>query len=367
MNEENMKESTKTGLPLLDRYLTLWIFMAMAGGIALGYALPSVSGVLDSYRIDTVSLPIAIGLLVMMYPPLAKVRYEELGTLIRAEGSRRIFSTSLFVNWVIGPLLMFALAWIFLPDLPEFRMGIIMVGLARCIAMVLVWNDLAGGDSDYCAVLVALNSIFQIFFYSVLAYLFITVFSGWIGGSAASGQVAVSMTDIARSVLIFLGIPFGAGVITRLYLIKKRGKEWYDDVFVKKIGPLALVGLLFTIVVMFSFKGLAIVEQPFDVLRVALPLVIYFVIMFFLTFWISRRLGFRYPIAATQSFTAASNNFELAIAVCIGIWGIGSMQAFAAVIGPLVEVPVLIMLVNVALWIKERYYSDEGIRKEVVV
>jgi ACR3 family arsenite transporter len=306
-----------------------------------------------------VSLPIAIGLLVMMYPPLAKVKYEELHQLVRAKEAKKVFTTSLLLNWIIGPILMFALAWLFLPDLPEFRMGLIMVGLARCIAMVLVWNQMAEGDCEYCAVLVAINSVFQILFYSLLAYLFITVFSGWIGGSAASAYVNVSIVDIAKSVFIFLGIPFIAGIITRYVLIRNKGKEWYDGTFVQRISPIALIGLLFTIVVMFSFKGLYIINRPLDVVRVAIPLVTYFLVMFFVSFWLSYRLKFRYSLAATQSFTAASNNFELAIAVCIGIWGITSLQAFAAVIGPLMEVPVLISLVTVSLWIKKRYYSKD--------
>jgi ACR3 family arsenite transporter len=332
----------------------------MALGVAIGYFFPSVAGTLDAFRLDSVSLPIAIGLLVMMYPPLAKVKYEELNQLLRTKDTKKVIGTSLILNWIIGPLLMFSLAWIFLPDLPEFRMGIIMVGLARCIAMVLVWNQLAEGDCEYCAVLVALNSIFQILFYSLLAYLFITVLSGWIGGTAASSYVTVSIIDIAKSVFIFLGIPFIAGIITRYTLIKRKGKEWYDGTFVKRISPIALIGLLFTIVVMFSFKGLYIINRPFDVIRVAIPLVSYFLLMFFISFWISYKLKFRYSLATTQSFTAASNNFELAIAVCIGVWGIASLQAFAAVIGPLMEVPVLISLVNVSLWIKKRYYLANG-------
>jgi ACR3 family arsenite transporter len=355
-----MTENSQAQLSLLDKFLTLWIFLAMALGIGIGYAFPGVGDVLDAFRIDTVSLPIAIGLLVMMYPPLARVKYEELNKLFTAKASRKIFGTSLALNWIIGPLLMFGLAWIFLPDLPEFRMGIIMVGLARCIAMVLVWNQLAKGDSEYCAVLVALNSIFQIVFYSFLAYFFITVASGWIGGASASAYVNISMLDIAKSVFIFLGIPFIAGMATRFILVKRKGKEWYDGKFVRAISPIALIGLLFTIVVMFAFKGLFIIQQPFNVVRIAIPLVTYFLFMFFISFWVSYRLKFSYEVAAAQSFTAASNNFELAIAVCIGIWGIASLQAFAAVIGPLMEVPVLIALVNVSLWIRRKYYQEDG-------
>jgi ACR3 family arsenite transporter len=358
-------EKSQTRLSFLDRFLTLWIFIAMAIGVAIGYFVPSVAGALDAFRLDTVSLPIALGLLVMMYPPLAKVKYEELNQLLRAKDAKKVFGTSLLLNWIIGPLLMFSLAWIFLPDLPEFRMGIIMVGLARCIAMVLVWNQLAEGDCEYCAVLVALNSIFQILFYSLLAYLFITVLSGWIGGAAESAYVNVSIIDIAKSVFIFLGVPFIAGIISRYTLIKKKGKEWYDGTFVKRISPIALIGLLFTIVVMFSFKGLYIINRPFDVVRVAIPLVSYFLLMFFISFWLSYKLKFRYALATTQSFTAASNNFELAIAVCIGVWGIASLQAFAAVIGPLMEVPVLVSLVSVSLWIKKRYYLPDGERKHI--
>jgi ACR3 family arsenite transporter len=351
-------QETKGGLSFLDKFLTLWIFFAMGLGIGLGYIFPGVRDILNAVQLDTVSLPIAIGLLVMMYPPLSKVKYEELRQLFAAKESKKVFGTSLILNWVIGPFLMFGLAWAFLPDLPGFRMGLIMVGLARCIAMVLVWNQLAEGDCEYCAVLVALNSIFQIIMYSFLAYLFITVFSGWIGGASASAAVDVSMPDIAKSVFIFLGIPFIAGIITRFALVAKKGKEWYDGRFVRAISPVALIGLLFTIVVMFSIKGDAIINRPLDVVRVAVPLVMYFLLMFFVSFWISMKLKFGYPLAATQSFTAASNNFELAIAVCIGVWGIASLQAFAAVIGPLVEVPVLIGLVNVALWMKRRYFAE---------
>lgn len=349
--------ASKQGLSFLDRYLTLWIFIAMGIGIGIGYIYPQVSEALGAYRIDTVSLPIAIGLLVMMYPPLAKVKYEELNKLVSAKGAKKIFATSLFLNWVVGPFLMFSLAWIFLPDLPEFRIGLIMVGLARCIAMVLVWNQLAEGDCEYCAILVALNSIFQILLYSLFAYFFITVLSGYLGGASASASVAVSMTDIAKSVFIFLGIPFIAGIITRYALVKRKGRDWYDGKFITKISPVALIGLLFTIIVMFAFKGLYIINRPLDVVRVAVPLVLYFLLMFFISFWVSYKLKFSYEVSATQSFTAASNNFELAIAVCIGVWGIASLQAFAAVIGPLMEVPVLISLVSVSLWIKNKYYS----------
>jgi ACR3 family arsenite transporter len=353
-----MTGNDQVQLSILDKFLTLWIFLAMALGIIIGYVFPGVADALDAFRIDTVSLPIAIGLLVMMYPPLARVKYEELNRLFTAKGSRKIFGTSLVLNWVIGPLLMFGLAWIFLPDLPEFRMGIIMVGLARCIAMVLVWNQLAKGDPEYCAVLVALNSIFQIIFYSFLAYFFITVASGWIGGASASAYVDISMLDIAKSVFIFLGIPFIAGMVTRFILVRRKGKDWYDSKFVKAISPIALIGLLFTIVVMFAFKGLFIIQQPLNVIRIAIPLVTYFLLMFFISFWVSYRMKFTYEVSAAQSFTAASNNFELAIAVCIGVWGIASLQAFAAVIGPLMEVPVLIALVNVSLWIRKRYYRE---------
>jgi arsenite transporter len=349
-----------TRLSFLDRYLTVWIFLAMALGVGLGYLMPGIKGALNAVQLDTVSLPIAIGLLVMMYPPLARVKYEDLRRLVESGETRKVFGVSLALNWLVGPMLMFALAWAFLPDLPEFRMGLIMVGLARCIAMVLVWNQLAKGDCEYCAVLVALNSVFQILFYSLLAYVYITVLSGWIGGQSASARVDVSILDIARSVFIFLGIPFIAGIVTRYTLVARRGKEWYDGRFVPAIGPVALIGLLFTIVVMFSIKGDAIVGRPLDVARVAVPLVIYFLLMFFVSFWISMRMEFGYPMAATQSFTAASNNFELAIAVCIGVWGIASLQAFAAVIGPLMEVPVLIMLVQVSLWLKRRYFQPDG-------
>lgn len=348
----------KIKLSLLDRFLTLWIFLAMAAGLGLGYIYPDIAKILDFFRLDTVSLPIAIGLLWMMYPVLAKVKYEELRKITKAG---KMFGVSLLLNWVIGPAIMFLLAWLFLADLPAYREGIIIIGLARCIAMVLVWNMLAQGDNEYCAVLVALNSVFQMFMYSPLAYLYVTVFSSALAGpSAKASVVQVSILDIARSVFIFLGIPLIAGIITRLALIARRGKEWYDNKFAPKLGPYALIGLLFTIVVMFSMKGDKILTLPLDVLRIAIPLFVYFVIMFLVSFFISYRFRFSYSNSAAQSFTAASNNFELAIAVTIGVFGLNSGQALAAVVGPLIEVPVLIGLVNVALWIRRKYYYNRS-------
>jgi len=330
----------------------LWIFAAMALGIVLGAIMPGIKEMFNALSIGTVSLPIAIGLLWMMYPVLAKVKYEELGKVARAWEQ---FGVSLILNWLIGPIIMFALAWIFLPDLPHFRTGLIIVGLARCIAMVLIWNMLAGGDSEYCAVLVALNSVFQIVMYSPLAYFFLAVVPSWFGVQGA--VVNVSMLDIAKSVLVFLGIPLAAGILTRFYFLRTRGKEWYETKLMPRLGPTALIGLLFTIVVMFSMQGDKILAAPLDVLRVAIPLLIYFIIMFFVSFGLSLWRKFPYELAATQSFTAASNNFELAIAVAIGTFTIASQEALAAVIGPLIEVPVLIGLVYVSLWIRQAWFK----------
>ena len=354
-----MAERVTKQLSFLNRYLTLWIFLAIFLGIGLGAAIPGIADFLDDLSVGTTSIPIAIGLILMMWPPLAKVKYEELKGITKQPEAKRMFGVSLTLNYVVGPLLMFCLAWIFLPDQPEFRIGLILTGLARCIAMVILWNTLAEGDSEYAAILVALNSVFQIALYAFYAYFLIAIASDWV--SPGSGQeIEISIWDVALSVLIFLGIPFLMGVATRYLLLPRKGAKWYNEELMPKLGKVSLLALLFTIVVMFAFKGEYILQQPFDVVRVAIPLLFYFLIMFFLSFWLSIKLKFDYPHATAQSFTAASNNFELAIAVSIGIFGIGSLVAFAAVIGPLIEVPVLISLVNVAFWIRRRYYGPDG-------
>ncbi len=339
-------------LSLLDRFLPLWIFLAMAVGVLLGAIVPGIKNVFNALRIGSVSLPIAIGLLWMMYPVLAKVRYEELGKIGDA---KRQFSVSLVLNWLIGPALMFAVAWIFLANEPGFRTGLIITGLARCIAMVLIWNMLAGGDGEYCAVLVALNSVFQIIMYSPLAYFYLMVVPTWLGFEGTT--VDITMWDIAKSVLIFLGIPLAAGIITRFYFLRRKGREWYETELMPRLGPTAMIGLLFTIVVMFSIQGDRILAQPLDVVKVAVPLLVYFVIMFFLSFGLAFAMKFGYKMSATQSFTAASNNFELAIAVAVATFGIASQEAFATVIGPLIEVPVLIGLVYVSLWLGKTFFA----------